>query len=164
MKKRCRIGTWKDEHYKYILVVDVEIDKEGELHITGNTRLQPVGGGHLMEDSGGQNYEDLIAVTHYAEGWNEDKALRLLALWKRWHLNHLRAGSPVQEDWLRANPVVAVYPESHYKKASEELARAGINPDEDGYLYGHEWKREELPDKVVVELCELTFDGVDLDG
>lgn len=47
------------------------------------------------------------------------------------------------------NPVTAVYPESHYDKASAALAAAGLNPDADGYRYGRAWKFEELPQSVV---------------
>lgn len=89
---------------------------------------------------------------------NDAKAKRMVAIWERWHLNDTKAGSPAQEEWLRQNPVSAVYPESHYEKASAALAGAGLNPDpahlHNGkpYAYGSAWLREELPADVVAEI------------
>lgn len=83
------------------------------------------------------------------------KAQRMLAIWKRWHLNKMKAGSPAQEQFLREHPVKAVYPESHYTKASQALAEAGLNPDpsfRNGYKYGSEWVHEELPADVIAEI------------
>jgi hypothetical protein len=85
-------------------------------------------------------------------------AQRILAIWRDWHLNDMRSGSPAQEAWLKANPVAAVYPESHYQKASDALKTAGLNPDP-GYLhngkpyeYGHAWLTEELPAEIASEI------------
>jgi hypothetical protein len=82
-------------------------------------------------------------------------ACKLADIWARWHLNDMRTGSAAQEAWLRANPVKAVYPESHYEKAGAALAHADLNPDADGYKYGHAWKREEVPADVVAWLLNL---------
>jgi hypothetical protein len=86
---------------------------------------------------------------------DDAKAQRMFAIWQRWHLNDMRAGSPVQEEWLRQNPIPeseCAYPKSHYDVASAKLAAAGLNPDADGYKYGHAWKTEELPADVIVEI------------
>ena len=72
---------------------------------------------------GGQCVEEVAA---YFPG--NKLAQRLVAIWRAWHLNDMKAGSPAQEAWLAANPVTAVYPESHYVKASEALAAVGLNP------------------------------------
>lgn len=89
-----------------------------------------------------------------APGWTEDKIARFLSLWDRWHLNKMRAGSPAQEEWLRKNPVKAIYPESHYDKAKAALEVAGLQPD-DGYSYGSAWCNETVPDEIVQELQDL---------
>lgn len=72
----------------------------------------------------------------------------LADLWERWHLNDMRAGTPAQEKFLRANPVRAEYPESYYEKASAALESVGLNPD-GAYKYGAAWLREEVPPEVV---------------
>lgn len=102
---------------------------------------------------GGQNLEE-------ACGYFPDNQLaqRILAVWREWHLNDLTAGSPAQEAWLKANPIEAKYPESHYDKASKALAEAGLNPDpnyqHDGkpYKYGHAWLTREIPADVAAEI------------
>lgn len=84
-----------------------------------------------------------------APGWDFEKIKMFLQLWDRWHLNDMRAGSEPQEKWLRENPIVVKYPESHYKIASKKLAEVGLNPDSDGYRYGHAWKFEVIPEWVI---------------
>jgi hypothetical protein len=86
---------------------------------------------------------------------HDAKAQRMLAIWRRYHLNDMKAGSAVQEEWLRANPIDPAeyaYPKSHYEVASAKLAAAGLNPDADGYRYGSAWKAEPLPAEVVAEI------------
>lgn len=91
------------------------------------------------------------------EHWGDDENVReLCALWERWHLGGMRAGCREQEDFLREHPVEARYPDSHFDKASEALAAAGLNPCH-GYKYGTAWLVERAPEDVVkrvVELCE----------
>ena len=87
-----------------------------------------------------------------APGWTLNSITAFLEAWRRWHLNDLRAGTPKQEEWLRANPVTAVYPESHFTKASDALAAAGLNPDTSvnpPYKYGNAWLYEHVPPSVL---------------
>lgn len=89
---------------------------------------------------------------------NPPKLARIVELWRRWHLNGMRAGSAVQETYLRENPMDPAtyrYPKSHYVVASEYLAAAGLNPDANGYKYGSAWVREEVPADVLAELHQL---------
>ena len=97
----------------------------------------------------------------FANGWNAGKTSKLLGIWKLWHLNDLTAGSPNQEEYLKANPVVYAYPETHYGKACKMLTRAGLNPDleyiRDGkpYSYGHAWLHTDVPQDVLQWLKDL---------
>lgn len=73
-------------------------------------------------------------------------------LWNRWHLNDMRAGDAVQEEWLREN--------GHgkdYTDTCEKLKGAGLLVHE-GYQYGHAWLREEVPAEVVAYLFALADD------
>lgn len=85
-------------------------------------------------------------------------AQRILAVWRDWHLNDMRAGSPAQQAWLNANPVSFMCHESHYTKAGEALAAAGLNPDPNylhngaPYEYGSAWLLEEIPAEIVSEI------------
>ena len=108
---------------------------------------------HLHTDiyCGGQCVDEL--VTQYGKG--SRKAKRLQAIWERYHLNGMRAGSAVQEQWLRDHPLDPAsytYPKSHYEVASMVLAQAGLNPDSDGYHYGHGWKYEPIPQEIIEEI------------
>lgn len=83
------------------------------------------------------------------------KVQRMAAIWRRWHLNDLKAGSAVQEAYLREWPIYRseyAYPRSYFEVASQVLTAAGLNPDPDGYVYGTAWKREALPADVLAEI------------
>jgi len=102
--------------------------------------------------SSGQCLDEIRA--HWGD--DDEDVRELVALWERWHLGGMRAGCREQEDFLREHPVEARYPESHFEKASEALAAAGLNPCR-GYKYGTAWLVERAPEDVVkrvVELCE----------
>jgi hypothetical protein len=91
-----------------------------------------------------------LDVDEFAPGWDAESVRKLADLWKRWHLNDMRAGTQAQEKYLRENPVSFTYPRSHYEVACEALAAAGLNPDaETGYRYGTAWLREEVPAGVL---------------
>lgn len=85
-------------------------------------------------------------------------ARRMVEVWCEWHLNDLTAGSPAQRAFLKSNPVVFTYPETHYGKACAMLAAAGLSPDpehvRDGkpYKYGSAWLMRELPADVIAEI------------
>jgi hypothetical protein len=72
---------------------------------------------------------------------------RLYRIWKRWHLNDMRAGTFTQEEILRQakNEGVDV---SDYGKACNYLQKFDAY-DDDGYKYGHAWLKEELPQDVI---------------
>jgi hypothetical protein len=147
-KKICRLGTIPGLGSLYVTVKW----KEGRLSLTGVEGTKSNGD---CKGSCGQCQESPLAVVNFAPGWNRAMACKLADIWARWHLNDMRTGSAAQEAWLRANPVKAVYPESHYEKAGAALAHADLNPDADGYKYGHAWKREEVPADVVAWLLNL---------
>lgn len=68
-------------------------------------------------------------------GWTMDKINRLLAIWKRWHLNDMRAGCEHQQQHKNVDkgPIGAVCAQC-------------------GWVYGHGWKLEVVPEDVLQEL------------
>jgi hypothetical protein len=112
----------------------------------------------------------LDRLTNWAPGWSEAMAKRLKEHWERWHLNDMTAGSPVQEAFLRANPIKAVYPVSDYEEACKALAEAGLNPDPnhlhkgEPYRYGTAWLTEEVPPRVIEWLFSLPNADRELPG
>lgn len=163
MKKTIRIGTLPDYDKRPLDVfAKIEFDSCGKLSISG------VIGPKRNGDCAGSCGQFIMSFKEYdhrghctlsditaAPGWDAETIRRFFDTWDRWRLNDMKAGSKAQEDYLRAHPVVAVYPESHYEKASKALADAGLNPDADGYKYGHAWKREEVPADVLEFLHSL---------
>jgi hypothetical protein len=107
---------------------------------------------HLHTDiyCGGQCVDTL--VDKYGRG--SAKAKRLKAIWERYHLNGMRAGSAIQEQYLRDHPLdpESYNPKSHYEVASKYLKDAGLNPDPNGYLYGHAWVYEPIPQEIIEEI------------
>lgn len=92
---------------------------------------------------------------------SDAKAQRMLAIWKEWHLNDMKAGSPAQAAFLKSFPERQHYEDgfgSHFEWALAKLTEAGINPDpgflHNGkpYSYGSAWLKVELPSEVEAEI------------
>lgn len=156
--KVVRLGTAKTCGGRaYSIYCEIEY-KEGQLSISGVEG--PTASGDALGSCGQinmhlRNEQESIKL---APGWTRAKLRRFFEVWERWHLNDMKAGSAEQERWLRENPIPKeeyAYPKSHYEVASKKLADAGLNPDSTGYLYGHAWKREEVPVDVLDFLRSL---------
>ena len=111
-----------DTHERSSMTIDHE-------PITGYSELAITAGVWNMNHSDfiicGQCQEALDNMVTYEAGWDHAKAMRLKAIWERWHLNGLRAGC------------------AH-----------GLDCPE-GYKYGSAWLVEPLPDDIVAELQEM---------
>lgn len=149
------VGTTEDGGF-YVTIEWMFRNNQDELSVTGV--VGPKSNGDAV--SCGQT--GVHEIVKFAAGWDAEMAAKLAEIWDRWHLNGMRAGSPNQEAFLRANPVNAVYPESHYDKAKAALRLADLDPDPeymvDGdrlYFYGSKWLYEEVPADVLTWLHEL---------
>ena len=78
---------------------------------------------------------------------------RLYQIWRRWHLNDMRAGTFAQEEILRQAKDKGV-DVSSYEKACDYLHSFDVLVDE-GYRYGSAWMKEELPQDVIDYLSAL---------
>lgn len=72
---------------------------------------------------------------------------RLYEIWKRWHLNDMRAGTFTQEEILRQAKASGIE-FNDYDDTCNYLQRFDALVD-DGYKYGSKWLKEELPQEVV---------------
>lgn len=84
---------------------------------------------------------------------DDAKLQRMLAVWREWHLNNMKAGTPAQEAFLKTR----TYPRSgdYLTWACETLRAAGLEPDQhEGkpYRYGSAWLKAELPPEIVAEI------------
>jgi len=157
--------------------IETEISHNGSLSITG-----VIGPKRNGDSKGpcGQIVEDL-KDTEFLPGIDGKK---LIEVWERWHLNGMRAGSPDQADYIRANPELfeVQSPVSHYENACKVLESAGLHPSPNytwdrlvaegmyshavpefkagrPYGYGHAWLKEQLPQDIVDFIRALSDDS-----
>lgn len=91
--------------------------------------------------SGSQNLEEIGQLFP-----RDSRVQRVVATWRRWHLNDLKAGTPEQEAYLRDHPQL-----SSYDERLAALTGAGLNPH-NGYEYGSQWLTESLPADVIEQV------------
>jgi hypothetical protein len=100
----------------------------------------------------GQVIDSLLAIEKYAKGWDRASAVKLARLWRRWHLNDMRAGTPGQELILRMERSrrrsAGLSPLIGYDEACAYLASVDTLVD-DGYKYGCGWLHEDVPADVL---------------
>ena len=127
----------------------VVISDEDNLSIAGV--IGPKRGGRCA-GSCGQILDDLDGLMP-GKGWTQEMVDEFLAIWHKWHLNDLHAGTPRQEAFLqehfeRGRSV-------GYEARCDALKEAGLLDDNehlvDGkpYRYGSSWLRQELPGEVI---------------
>jgi hypothetical protein len=155
-KHHSFVGTTDDGGF--YVTIEWQNQRNGyfELSLTGV--IGPKANGDAR-GSCGQTY--VPEIIKYAEGWDAESAAKLDELWRRWHLNGTRAGSPKQQAWLREHPVTVEYPKSHFVEACAALDAAGLQPDPtylhkgEPYRYGSAWLYEDVPADVLVWLRSL---------
>lgn len=151
------------------------IDRDGELHITG------VEGPKRNGDCWGSCGQIDMGWRDRPQDWTTKGAdftdaqlTEFMAIWDRWHLNHMRAGCEHQraEGW-GDRPIDPSKPTRSYGKHFEGQKSDSWNllgwvrPDEHpegllgvpcptcGYKYGTSWLREELPAEVIAKLASF---------
>jgi hypothetical protein len=151
-------------HRTVTLFVEIEwrydMNQKWELSICGTDGPKVNGDAY---GSSGQCRDVLDDELAPLDGWDRPMIERLREVWDRWHLNGMRAGSPNQEEWKRANPYDRErHGHDHYAWIKGALAQAGLDPDPnfalaDGkpYSYGSAWLYEEVPTDVLDWLRNL---------
>ena len=152
-KFKLKLGKMDyNETGSYTHPVELEVElrehkdlKNGELSICGNVWLPS------RRDSamGGQCYNSI--EVHLLQPEFRRPFIEIREVWRRWHLNACRAGSPAQMEALREQ-----FPKNtgNYDLHIAHLKDLGIyeDPALDGYKYGSKWLREELPDAIVAQV------------
>ena len=101
----------------------------------------------------GQNVEEVAAFFPHNK-----KVRRMLAIWRKYHLNDMRAGTPAQMAELERRSTEYPNDGKYYEWAKSVLAEAGLDPDPNyvhngvPYRYGSAWIKEELPVEVIEEI------------
>ena len=118
--------------------------EDGELSISGV--VNPTEKGNA--DSCGQI--DPIESGKLNEGWTDEILAKFNAIWHKWHLNHMKAGTPEQHNYLDSLKRSHSY--GWYGWACDELKKVDlyeVNLDGEPYKFGSAWLRHELPQDVV---------------
>jgi len=102
----------------------------------------------------GQIY-DSILINTFADGWNVGKLTKFISIWKKWHLNDMRSGTPKQEkaieEWEKNNRY-------DFEEVCEHLTKIGLYVDKhngEDYRYGTQWLHEKIPTEVLEFLENL---------
>lgn len=129
--------------------IDLEpVERAIKLSISGEVVLSK-----YMQASG-QCSEDVAKFAAQLPPADRSALRELCLIWRRWHLNDLRAGTRTQL------AVLDVYEAEHrgwrytYEGACEVLEEAGYLVDR-GYKYGAEWLIEPVPAAVAERLTTL---------
>jgi hypothetical protein len=167
--KVIRVGTVETNRGKWGSVyAKVEFDDNGNLSISGVIAPLPSGnalGGAGQIDMGfaHRNPEDDDLRTdnpikpeeiRFAKGWDKEKWLDFLDVWKKYHLNDMKAGTPKQEEALRKWRAKHKIKEWVYDESVKYLKSIGLYND-GGYRYGTGWLREEVPESAIAFLKSL---------
>ena len=95
---------------------------------------------------GGQCYDTIAEFFPHNK-----KVKRIIEVWKKYHLNDMKAGTPKQEafieQWRKENNVTGWA----YEEICEALKAAGIYEDNE-YKYGSSWLFEEIPVNIIEEI------------
>ncbi len=150
MNKVLYVGKAPNRQGRVFLKAEI---KDGKFSISGVVGPLPSGN---CRGSCGQIIDELLTVRPEGD-LTPEQITELHAVWNRWHLNDMNAGSPAQEKFLREHPV-----EDGYDEAKMALTKANLNPDPNyshvggvPYEYGTAWVGEELPEDVITFLESL---------
>ena len=150
MNKIVNIGKFKQYNGKNYGNVYCKIVYDGKrLSITGVESPRPNGN---CLGSCGQIVDSLKDITEFNEGWTIGKLNAFVAIWKIWHLNDTRAGTPTQMRYLRMNNVSLNA--NDYEKTCAILKTAGLY-EINGNTYGGNWYFEEVPQDIITWLENL---------
>lgn len=122
---------------------------------------------------GGQCIEEVLKYFPH-----DKHAQAMTRVWRQYHLNDMKAGSPAQEAHLKANAaeweLAQANGVNHYDWALATLEAAGLQPDESflyggiegqehikerkPYSYGSAWLTESIPPAVIAEIESWSAD------
>ena len=167
--KVIRIGTLPPSVYGRSANLFCKIEYRGtKLSISGVEG--PLRNGDAIGACGQIGMEGAPREIVLAEGWTTGMMQQFYDVWDEWHLNDMRAGSPLQTAWIRAHKSeweqARSAGNSHYQWAKQCLADAGLQPDtkylvkdkegnDQPYSYGSKWLGMPVPPAVLAFLQAL---------
>ena len=98
---------------------------------------------------GGQCFDELLPYFTQDPLFNE-----IFQLWNKWHLNDMHPGTEAQEECIAKNRHLFTEELSHYTNACNVLIANNLLID-DGYEYGTQWLKREIPENVLSRIQEI---------
>ncbi len=158
IRKRIDLGPFDwdgvgKKNHRVELELELRHDENdrAEFSVCGTVYDSPASRSDRHIVSGGQCLDEIFERAD-ARPW-----LEVYELWKRWHLNGLRAGSPRQEAAVKAWGLSHKY---SYDEACEMLKGLGLYEDAkyvvDGrpYVYGTAWLYEEIDEADMAKILK----------
>ncbi|WP_110558938.1 hypothetical protein [Helicobacter cinaedi] len=144
----------------------VEIELGLRTMSDGTTRFSICGSiwNHTHTDiySGGQNDETIRSLIKDGELSATPILLEVLELWDKYHLNHLRPGTPEQEEAVQqgfeTGAIKRFQKESFYDQAVRHLKSVGlyeVQHEGKPYRYGSAWICSSIPEKDLKRIQEI---------
>lgn len=155
MERHVLIGRYTDQrgqHLTHNVNVRVELKEKEPHHENPADRKPVISISGDCNGHGGQCQDEmrrLLDRITWAPGWSHDRALQLLDIWDRWHLNDMQAGCEHQ----RADG---------WDKASKDMI--GNACPTCGYKYGSAWLYEQPPPEVLAFVEKIIRDDLCVSG
>lgn len=158
-------GKIKDEKGRRTLEVKVTISLDQEDNFSATAEVWNASCTDII--MGGQCFDSINVEDLLPEYRSDFQIIR--NLWRMYHLNNMKAGSPRQRAFLEINKEKLSNGE-YYKTACELLKEAGLYEDEEylhpyknevgnttlkPYRYGSAWLKEEIPEKDIEFIRKL---------
>lgn len=170
-KRTIKLGSVSGEGYGYAPTTRLPVEIEVEIRDRNGTAELAMSGSVWRPSrndivSGGQNRDEIAAAFP-----SNERVQRMVEVWKRWHLNTMRAGCEHQraEGWDK-RPIDPSKPLQTYGRHFEGQRQdtwnmlGWVRPVEHpegllgkpcptcGYRYGSAWRTEPLPEGVIEEV------------
>lgn len=103
--------------------------------------------------AGGQCLDNEV-FTYAAE--HDETFKRIISIWKKYHLNDMRAGTKVQTEVIESAIKNGELADYDYTKVCDYLKSKNLYED-NGYVYGTKWLFEKIPYEVKEDLFSIVY-------
>lgn len=144
--KRSWGGRW------YSVYCNIHYKEDGTLSITGTEGPLPNYG---CMGCCGQIVDELHTIEKYAPHWNRALLDKFVAVWRKYHLNDVRAGTEEQEDIINTYGTKGMQYTDHCLLLKEFNMYEVKLPDGTVHTYGSKWLKRTVPEDVLTFLYSL---------
>ena len=138
-----RLGEWRKRRVHVYARIEYSAGRLSISGVEGPNAFGNCAGGAGQIDIGVPGY---MEGGQYAYGWDGETLARLASIWRRYHLNDMRAGTVAQSEFLRLARAALPprYAGASYDATRDMLRAVDLYVDS-GYEYGSKWLNEDVP-------------------